>query len=37
VDTNPRSRYSPFIGSAFTDLQQELHHIGKIQPRGLSN
>ena len=27
VDTNPRSRYSPFIGSAFTDLQQELHHI----------
>jgi len=27
VDTNPRSRYSPFVGSAFTDLQQELHHI----------
>jgi len=27
VDTNPRSRYSPFVESALTELQQDIHHI----------
>jgi hypothetical protein len=27
VDTNPRSRYSPFVGSALTELRQDIHHI----------
>jgi hypothetical protein len=27
VDTNPHSRYSPFVGSTFTDLAPDLHLI----------
>jgi hypothetical protein len=28
VDTNPRSRYSPFVGSVFTNVLHDMHYIG---------
>jgi hypothetical protein len=27
VDTDPRSRHSPFVGSAFTDVPHDMHYI----------
>ncbi len=37
VDTNPHSRSSPFIGSAFTDLPPDLHFIGNKDSSACSN